>query len=171
MREVVEREQHVRDHHREVGHPELVGTPGPHARLERAHQVVTEHPNGAARERRQPVELRQAVATELAGHGRVGVLVVAGLAVHGQAALVEPHDRPLLHPEERPAAKALTLLGRLEEERGALAAQLEVRRHGRLTVVDEAVAERDQGVLARELADLVQARGDLELGRISGDGH
>src|SRR5207237_1749860 len=124
--------------------------PGPHARLERANQVVAEHPNGAARERRQPVKLRQAVAIELASHGRVRILVVAGLTVHGQAALVEPHDRALLHAEERPAAKALTLLGRLEEERRALAAQLEVRGHGRLAVVDEAVAERDQSVLAGE---------------------
>src|SRR5438445_238225 len=83
-------------------------------------------------------------STALAGHGRLRIRLVAGLAIHGQPAALEPHDRALLHAEERPAAKALTLLGRLEEERGALAAQLEVSRHGRLAVVDEAAAEGDQ---------------------------
>ena len=56
---------------------------------------------------------------------------------------------------------------------GPRAAQLEERRDRRLAVVDERVAQRDEVVLARQLADLVERGLDAQLGRpgLSGDGH
>ena len=54
---------------------------------------------------------------------------------------------------------ALALLGGLQQERRVLrvgAAELQERRDGRLEIVDERVAQRDEVVLARERAHLVE---------------
>ena len=48
--------------------------------------------------------------------------------------------------DERPAADALALLGGLEQERRAGAAQLQERGDGRLAVLDERLADRDEVV-------------------------
>jgi len=108
------------------------------------------------------------IAAELPRDRVEGVGERPRLAVDGERAAVEADDRARLDAEERPAAEALPLLGGLQQERRPVAAQLEVGRDGRLAVVDEGVADRDDGVLARERAHLLQRRADLGL---SGDGH
>jgi hypothetical protein len=70
--------------------------------------------------------------------------------------------------EERPAPDLLALLGRLEQERRPVAAQLQVGGHRRLAVGDERVPQRDEVVLPRQLAHLLERRRQLE---INGDGH
>jgi hypothetical protein len=68
----------------------------------------------------------------------------------------------------------LALLGRLEQEGRVLRvepAQLQEGRDGRLAVVDEAVAQRDDVVLARELPDLVQRRFDPQRAMLNGGGN
>ena len=64
--------------------------------------------------------------------------------------------------DERPAPDALALLGGLEQEGGAGAAQLEERGDGRLAVLEERVADRDEVVLGGERADLLERRADAE---------
>ena len=68
---------------------------------------------------------------DLGGGERVGVAAV------GEA---PAHDLARLEADERPAPDALALLGGLEQEGGAAAAQLEKGRDGRLGVLDEGLA-------------------------------
>jgi hypothetical protein len=171
VREVVEGEQHVGHHQREVGDTDVVRVRPADRRLEPAHEVVPEQADGATRERRQVRQLGQAVARELLGDRLVRVVELARLAVHGQDAPVEPDHAAGLDAEERPAAEPLALLGRLEQEARTGAAQLEVSRHRRLAVVDERVAKRNERVVARKLAHLVPAGTDVEARGVSGDGH
>jgi hypothetical protein len=79
-----------------------------------------------------------------------------------------PDRRARLEAEERPAPDALALLGRLQQERRAAAAQLEVRRHRRLAVGDEGVPQRHEVVLVRQRPDLLEARGQLD---VNSDAH
>jgi hypothetical protein len=160
--EVVEGEQHIRDHQREVGDAEVVGVRLANGRLGRAHQVVAEQAHGAPRERRQALHRRQPVLLELLRDGLVGIVGIA--RVHAD-------HRARLHAEERPAPEALPLLGRLQQERRSLAAQLEVGRDRGLRVGDEGVAQRHERVLAGQLAHLVERRAHGEPGAVSGDGH
>jgi hypothetical protein len=166
--EVIEREQDVGDHHGEVRQPELVRVRLADRRLEAAHEVVAEHPDRAARERRQAVERGEPVAADLVGDGGVRVGERALGAVDGEHPGLEPHNAPRLDAEEGPAPEALALLGRLEQERGAVAAQLQVRRHRRLDVGDEAVPQRHEVVLTGERARLVEARRHLQVGERGG---
>ncbi len=141
---------------------ELVGIRLADARLGAAHEVVAEQPDRAAGERRQAVERRDPPAAQLLGDEPVGIGV---LAEH------QPDHRARAEAEERPAPDLLTLLGRLEQERGAVAAQLQVGRDRRLAVGDECVAQRHERVLARQLAHLVEARRQAQPADVSGDGH
>ena len=164
MLEVVEDDEAVGEHEREVGQPELVGV-GVAERLDRAHEVVAEEADGPARERRQVAQRRLAVAADLARGELVGVALVAQRPAH---------DGTWAQADERVAPDALALLGRLEQEggRGGVgAAQLEERRDRRLAVVDEGVAQRHEVVLARQLADLGRRRVDGQRRGLNGDGH
>jgi hypothetical protein len=169
--EVVEGQQEVGDHEREVRDSKRIGAGRSDGRLGVAGEVVAEEAHRAAGEGRKVEVGRRLVALELACHRGEGVVKGPFLAVHREHAPVEPDDGPRLEAEERPAAEALALLGRLEEEGGAVAAQLEVCGHRRLAVVDERVAKRHDGVLAGQAADLLEPGRDVELERISGDGH
>ena len=154
--QVVEGEDHVGEHQRHVRQPDHVRV-GLREALDRAHAVVAEEADRAARERnpaRPAVDRRLAVARDLA----LGELV--GVAAVGEA---PAHDVARLVADERPAADALALLGGLEQERRAGAAQLQERGDRRLAVLDEGVADRDQVVLAGERARLLDARRDLQL--------
>ena len=121
-------------------------------RLDRAHEVVAEEADRAAGERRRVVDRRLVEARDVLRRERVGVAAVG--------------ERPAQHragtkADERPAPDALTLVGGLEQERRLSRrqlAQLQEGRHRCLAVLDEAVAQRDQVVRAREDARLLQAR-------------
>ncbi len=104
--QVVEGEDHVGEHQRHVRQPDHVRV-GLREALDRAHAVVAEEADRAARKRREAVDLRLAVARDLA----LGELV--GVAAVGQA---PAHDAARLVADERPAADALALLGGLEQE-------------------------------------------------------
>ena len=169
--QVVERHEHVGHHQREIGHTGVVRSRRPDGRLRRAHEVVAEQAHRAAGERRQPLERRRAPATELLGHERVGVLRFALLAVDGEPAALHADHAARPEAEERPAPDPLPLLGRLEQERGRPAAQLEVGRHRRFAVGDEGVPQRDERVIAREPAHLLQRGHEPQLRGLSGDGH
>ena len=99
-------DEHVGEHQRHVGQAELVGV-GLAERLDRAHAVVAEEADRAAGERRAVGERRLAVLGDLGGGDRVRVAAV------GEA---PAHDLARLDADERPAADALALLGRLEQE-------------------------------------------------------
>ena len=104
--EVVEHDQRVGQHQRQVGHADRVGVRLAE-RLDGAHEVVGEHADRAAGERRQVRERRGVEAVELRGGERVRV---AGIA-----------ERPAQHlaraeADERVAPDA-ALVGRLEQER------------------------------------------------------
>jgi hypothetical protein len=157
--QVVESEQHVGHHHREVGHADVVRVGLAHARLGRSGEVVAEHAHGAAGERGQPLQRGDPVAGELGVHQPVRVAVHAAL---------DPDDRTRAEAEERPAPHLLALLGGLEQEGRPVAAQLEIGGHRRLAVRDVRVAQRHQRVLASQLAHLVQRRREVE---VNGDGH
>ena len=122
--QVVEHDQRVGDHQRHVGRADVVGVRLGQA-LDGAHEVVAEHADRAARERRQVVERRQAVAGQVVGDGaeRVGPVELALRAVQlaSRRASVPSKRRIARGPEaeERVAAEALALLGRLEQERRA----------------------------------------------------
>ncbi len=164
--EVIEGDEHVRDHQREVGQPELVGIGRSDRGLGVADEVVAEQADGAPGERRPALGHRRgAMALELGRHGAVGVLPLARLTAHAENPGVETNRRPRAHSHERPAPEALSLLGRLEQERGAAAAELEVGRDRGLAVVDEGVAQRHDRVLAGERARVVETRSDSELAR------
>ena len=169
--QVVEGHHHVADHQRHVRHVQRVRVRLPHRRLGEAHQVVAEQAHGAAGERRQALQRGGAVALQLQRHDRVGVGEGARLAAHGEHAVVDPDGRARAVAQERPAPEAGALLGRLEQERRPLAAELEVGRHRRLGVGDEGVADRHERVLPGQRACLLERGRQLEVGRLSGDGH
>ena len=156
--QVVEGDDHVGEHQRHVRQPDRVRV-GLREALDRAHAVVAEEAHRAAREGRQAVDRRLAVARDLGGGERVRVSPVGQAPAHHAARLVA---------DERPAADALALLGGLEQERRAGAAQLQEGGDGRLAVLDEGVRDRDQVVVAGQGPRLVEARRDLQ--RLSGDG-
>ena len=182
MAQVVEDEHHVGDHQRHVGQPERVGV-GLAERLDRAHQVVAEEADRAAGEGRQALDRRQPVAVQVLGDGRVGIgrLVRASArrrrgrlaAPLGEDAVAPAQHRARAEADERVAAD-LALLGRLEQEAGRplglAGAQLEEGRDRRLAVVDEAGADRDDVALRGQLARLLEARLEPQLG-LSRDGH
>jgi hypothetical protein len=144
------------------GQPDGSGFGSPE-RLDRAHAVVAEEADRAARERRQVGQRRLAVARDLRGRERVGVAPVRERPAQDAARLVA---------DERPAPDPLALLGRLEQEGGPRPPQLEEGGHRRLAVGDERLADRDEVVVAGELADLVERRPDRAAQlRVSGDGH
>ena len=153
MAQVVEREDDVGQHQRHVREPDRVRV-GLGQPLDGAHAVVAEEADRAARERRQAVHRRLAVARHLGGGERVRVAAV------GQA---PADDAARLVADERPAADALPLLGGLQQERRAGAAQLQERGDGRLAVLDERVRDRDEVVLPRQGPGLLErdAEGDL----------
>ena len=153
MLEVVERDERVREHQREVREPDRVRVRRAE-RLDGAHAVVAEEADRAAGERRQAGDRRLAVALDLGGRERVGVAAVGERPAHDAA-------RPVA--DERPAPDALALLGGLEQEGGPGAAQLEERGDGRLAVLEVGLADRDE-VVARlgERPDLVEAGRDAE---------
>ena len=107
--EVVEHDQRVGQHQRQVGDAERVGV-GLAERLDGAHEVVGEHPDRAAGERRQVgAAARRRKPRQLLRGQRVRI---AGIA-----------ERPAQHlaraeADERVAADA-ALVGRLEQERRA----------------------------------------------------
>ena len=152
MLEVVEGDERVGQHERQVGQPEPVGV-GLAQRLDRAHAVVAEEPHRAAREGRQAGQRRLALALHLGGGERVGVAAVGQRPAHDPARAVA---------DERPAAHALALLGRLQQERRTGAAQLEEGRDRGLAVLEEGVAHRDEVVLRGERAHLLERRADAE---------
>ena len=162
--EVVEDHEHVGEHQRHVRQPDGVGV-GIAQRLDRAHEVVGEEAHRAAGERRRLGERRLAEGGDLRGGQRVGVAVVAQRPAH---------DLARAHADEAEAPDALALLGGLQQEGGELRiapAQLQEGAHRRLEVVDEAVAQGDEVVLARQLAHLVERRLDPQCRGVSGDGH
>ena len=162
---MVERDQHVGQHQRQIREPERVRIRLAE-RLCGAHEVVREHPDRAAGERRQVVQRRRLEAAELVRGERVRVTVVA--------------ERPAEHtarPEadERVAADA-ALVGRFEQERRSRLAELQERGDRGLAVVDERLTDGDQVVTAGELARLLerwlQAAGGASGGRpTTCDGH
>src|SRR6185436_16994310 len=99
--------------------------------------VVAEEADGAARERDRLLGGRLAEAGDLGRRERVRVAAVGQVPADDAARLVA---------DERPAADALALLGRLEQERRAGPAQLQERADRRLGVLDEGLADRDEGV-------------------------
>ena len=64
--------------------------------------------------------------------------------------------------DEREAAPSLAVLDRLEQEAGAVADELGVRRDRRLEVGEQLGPDRHDGVLARQGAELVARRSDAE---------
>jgi hypothetical protein len=163
--EVVEGDDHVGDHQRHLRHLQLVRVRVADGRLGVADQVVAEHADRAARERRQVGQLRGAVLLELAGDCKIGVRPhVLHFAAYREYAVLKANRGPRLHAQERPAAHALALLGGLEQERRAVAAQLQVGRHRGLDVVDVGVSQRHDRVVAGQPSHLVETRADVELG-------
>ena len=109
--QVVEDDEHVAEHQRHVGQPELVRVRLAE-RLDRAHQVVAEVADGAAGERRHVGERRLAVARDLLGGDRVRIALVAQRPAH---------DLARAQPDEAVAPDPLALLGGLQQERRVLA--------------------------------------------------
>jgi hypothetical protein len=137
--EVVEGDDHVGEHQRHVGQADRVRV-GAGQPLDGAHAVVAEESYGAARERDRLFHGRLAEAPDLVGGQRVRVAAVGQRPAHDLARLVA---------DERPAADALALLGRLEQERGAGGIRIpELEEDGdrRLAVLDERLADWDQVV-------------------------
>ena len=143
--EVVEGDDDVGQHERHVGQADRVGVDGRQA-LDGAHAVVAEEADRAAREGDRLVGRRLPEAADLGRRQRVRVAAVGQAPAHHLARLVA---------DERPAADALALLGRLEQEGRAGAAQLQERADRRLAVLDEGLADRDEVV--RGFSDAGQA--------------
>ncbi len=125
--EVVEDDEHVGEHQRQVGQAERVGV----GLAAAARRCARSRSRRSRPRRRRTAAGRRAApggAGDRGGGDRVRVAVVAERPAHDLA-------RP--EADERVAADALALLGRLEQERRAGAAQLEERRDRRLAVVDE----------------------------------
>ena len=182
--QVVEDQHRVGHHQRQVGQAERVGVRLAQ-RLDRPHQVVAEEADGAADERRQPLDRGRPVGGEpLAdrgvGVGR-GVLAQRRRAGGGtlaapfrERALAPAQDRARAQADERVAAD-LALLGRLEQEAGRAGglagAQLEEGRDRGLAVVDDPRPHRHDVALAGQLARLLQARLEPQLGGVNRYGH
>jgi hypothetical protein len=143
--EVIERHDDVGQHQRHVREPDGVGV-DVRQPLDGAHAVVAEEPHRAAGEGDRLLDRRLAVLGDLGRGQRVGVAAVGQRPAQHLARLVA---------DERPAADALALLGRLEQERGPGAAQLQERADRGLAVLDEGLADRDEVV--RGLSDAGQA--------------
>ena len=143
--EVVERHDDVGQHQRHVGESDRVGVDVGKP-LDGAHAVVAEEAHRAARERDRLLDRRLPVLRDLGRRDRVRVAAVGQRPAQHLARLVA---------DERPAADALALLGRLEQEGGAGAAQLQEGADRGLAVLDEGLADRDEVV--RGLSDAGQA--------------
>ena len=107
----------------------------------------------------RPVERRDPIRGQLLRDVGVGIRVVAQ---------VHAHDRARAKAEKRPAPDTLALLGGLQQEGRPGAAQLEIGGDRGLAVRDERVAQRDEVVVASQLAHLLEARRQVE---VNGDGH
>ncbi len=151
------------------GRPERIGVGLPERGLDRPHEVVAEEPDRAPGERRQAVELGDLVAGQVGGHRAVWIVLAPGGGgwAAGGGALAAPLAPLSAGPaqlragpeaQERVAPQPSPLLGRLEQERGSVSAQLQVGGDRGLGVVDEGVADRDDVGGARELASLLEAR-------------
>ena len=158
--QMVEGHDHVAEHQRHVRQPDHVGIRLRQA-LDGPHAVEAEEAHSAARERRQAGDLRLPHGRDRVMRERVRVSPV--LQAPAQHLLRAPAD-------ERPATDLLALLGGLEQERRAVAAQLQERRHRRLAVLDEAVRDRDQVVVAGQAARLLERRRDLDVLSDGGQG-
>jgi hypothetical protein len=134
--EMVEGDDHVGEHERHVGqaHGIRVGARQP---LDGAYAVVAEEAHGAAGERDRLLGGRLSEAPDLVRRQGVRVAAVGQRPAHHLARLVA---------DERPAPDALPLLGGLEQECRAGAAELEEGGDRRLGVLDERVAHRDEVV-------------------------
>jgi hypothetical protein len=73
---MVEHDERVSHHQREVRHADRVGVRRSE-RLDGAHEVVCEHADRSARERRQPLHRSRPEALELSGRQRVWVPALA----------------------------------------------------------------------------------------------
>ena len=149
--EVVEDDEQVAEHQRHVGETDHVGIWLPEG-LDRPDEVVSEVAHEPAREGRQSVDGRLLPAP--------GQLL--GEAV-GVAAIPErpAQDLPGRKPDEAVAAKALALLGGLEQERrltGGQRTELEEGRDRRLAVVDDLQPQGYQRVLPGQADRLVTRR-------------
>jgi hypothetical protein len=159
--EVIEGEHELADHQRHIGQTERIGVRLA-KRLDRSHEVVAEEPDGAARERRQLVQLGDLEAVHQAVCERIRIPVFAQV----------PGERRVgTEAQERIAAEP-ALLCRLEQECRAVECrtQFEERRDGRLAIVDEGVPDRDDVGGSRELASPLERRLDRTR-RFSRDGH
>ncbi len=100
MAEVVERDEHVRDHQRQVRRADHVGVALGDGRLGVADEVVAEQPDGAAGERREAFEGGHPVALQLGLDHRVRIVERLLLAADRQHAGVDPDHRPRAEAEE-----------------------------------------------------------------------
>ena len=130
--EVVEHDERVGNHQRHVGSADVVRV-GLGQPLDRARQVVAEQPDGAAGERRQPVDRRDAVPGQIRRDRSVRIRPferpAPGLLDHLEAAVLVADLRTRAEAEEGVAPEALALLRRLQQESRPAAAQLQERRH------------------------------------------
>ena len=143
--EMVEGDDDVGQHERHVRQPDRIRVDVRQA-LDGPHAVVAEEADRAAREGDRLLGRSLAEARDLGRRERVRVAALGQRPAQHLARLVA---------DERPAADALALLGRLEQERRAGAAQLQERADRRLAVLDEGLADRDEVV--RGLSDAGQA--------------
>ncbi len=159
MLEMVEHDERIGEHQRHVGQPERVG-PRLAERLDGAHEVIAEEADGATGERRAVLDRRLLEARDVLRGERIRVAAVGERpAEHGARAKAD----------ERPAPDALALICGLEQKRGLARrqrAQLQERRDGRLAILDEAVAQRDQVVRAGKRLSLLEARLDADAGAL-----
>ena len=134
--EVIEGEHHVGDHQGHVGKPERVGI-GLAERLDGADQVVAEEADGAAGERRQPLDRGRAEARQVLGDRCVGIGRVPGrirlapvrraLAPLREHPIAPAQHRPRANPEKG-VAPDLALLGRLQQEAGPCVPPVSLRK-------------------------------------------
>ncbi len=147
MLEMVEGEHQLANHERQVGEADRVRV-GRAQRFNRAHEVIAEESDGAARKRRQGLGAGHRVARQALGNRAVWVSHLAvdllGVATDSQQAIAPAQLLSWPKAEERVATEA-ALLGGLEQERRSreCLAQLEKGRDGRLAIVDEAIGDRD----------------------------
>ncbi len=163
---MVEGDDQLADHQRQVGEPERVGVRIAE-RLDGADQVVAEQADGAAGER-ELIGIGEVEALERGRDGSVGVgcRAAAGRLARGSGGAlpfeqlaVGPADREVgAEAEERVAAEPPALLGRLEQEAGAAVAQLQEGGDGGLGVVDERRDDRNDVPGPGKLAGLLECR-------------
>ena len=130
--QVVEGDDHVGEHQRHVRQPEHVRV-GLGQALDGAHAVEAEEADGAAGERRQAGDLGLADGSDTASLRRA----CTGRPRRRRLQRTTRFGRQPMN-DQRPTL--LALLGGLEQERRAVAAQLQERGDGRLAVLDERVA-------------------------------